>query len=111
MPLILRPLFFDAATLADTLNLTPAIAHELADRSAADVRGKPRAVFVEADELPGSIRPSGTYAVEGKALTVTLVLSRDGRAMTRKMLKVSREPVSKTAKAIVDAIYNELGTQ
>jgi hypothetical protein len=36
---------------------------------------------VDADELPGAVRPSGTYTVEGETVKVTLVLERDGQVV------------------------------
>jgi hypothetical protein len=40
-------------------------------------------VYVDADELPGAVRPSGTYTVQGDKILVRLVLRRDGMEVAR----------------------------
>jgi hypothetical protein len=38
-------------------------------------------VFVDADELPGAIRPAGTYTVVGSSVKVKMNLRRDGQTV------------------------------
>ena len=79
-PMILRPRFFDADADDDTLDLMKVFRARLRDESFATGRGATGAalVFVDDEEFPGGIRPTGRYAVSGDSVTVTLRLRRDG---------------------------------
>ncbi|MGH9881171.1 MAG: hypothetical protein ACRD6N_07015, partial [Pyrinomonadaceae bacterium] len=79
-PVILRPNLMNTEEQADTLNLIRELRKRLRDESSVLVRsGKHQllVVYVDEDELPGAIRPSGTYTVEGERVRVTMVLRRD----------------------------------
>lgn len=81
-PLILRPVLLNPDEGTDNLGLMAALRKRLRDESYASARGEsaqPSVIFVDEEELPGAIRPSGTYTVEGKKVVVKLVLSRDAQ--------------------------------
>jgi hypothetical protein len=62
----------------------PLLRQGLVDASYAKPRGKRKhlqAFYVDADEMPGAIRPSGTYTVMGEKMLVFLVVRRDGKTM------------------------------
>ena len=64
VPVILAPRFMDPVELSDNLSLEPAVSAELRDETDVTSRGgagQDSAVFVPAEEMPGAIRPSGTY--------------------------------------------------
>lgn len=67
-------------TAYDDLELEPRLRARLREASYARARGAPQSpvAFVDADELPGAIRPSGLYAVDDRKLRVKLVLRRNG---------------------------------
>ena len=87
-PLILRPVLINPDEGEDNLGLMAALRKWLDEESYVNARGLPSSkllggeqqdiVYVDADELPGAFRPTGTYTVEGQKVTVRLFLSRDG---------------------------------
>ncbi len=80
-PLVLRPVFLDPERGFDHLELMGAVRTRLLDASAPSARGSGparSAVYIDADELPGAVRLSGTYTVRGDAVAVTVNLIRDG---------------------------------
>jgi hypothetical protein len=80
-PLVLRPVFLDPERGFDHLELMSAVRERLLDASAPSTRGAEfarSAVYVDADELPGAVRLSGTYSLRGDAVTVAVNLIRDG---------------------------------
>jgi hypothetical protein len=79
-PLVLRPSLQNREEGFDTLGLERLLREHLRVKSYESVqarRGEQTSVFVDADELPGAIRPSGNYTVEGDRITVSLNLIRD----------------------------------
>lgn len=84
-PVILGPRLLNAVDHWDNLVLEPAVREALRDKTAVTSRGGsaiPPAVFVDAEEMPGAIRPSGTYTVHGNEVTVELILTRDSRKVS-----------------------------
>ena len=79
-PMILRPLFFDAQADDDTLGLMKTLRALLRDEGFVTGRGASEdgLVFVDDEEFPGGIRPTGRYSVEGDQVTLMLRLRRDG---------------------------------
>jgi WD40 repeat protein len=83
-PLILRPVLINPDEGTDNLNLMGALRKSLNEESYVEVRGlgggkAQTLVYVDADELPGAVRPSGTYTVDGQKVSVRLFLTRDGQ--------------------------------
>jgi hypothetical protein len=104
-PLLLRPTLL-SEQLTDQLELEPKLRACLREASFARGRGgaaSPPVVFVEADELPGAIRPTGLYAVEDGRIRAQLALRRDGG---RKELRVegSRSDLDAFAESLMRSI-------
>jgi uncharacterized caspase-like protein len=81
---ILRPRLTDLEIGDDTLDLIKLLSKRLNDESYAS-RGAPGQslgiVFIDADELPGAIRPAGTYTVTGQTVKVKVNLRQDGQTI------------------------------
>lgn len=82
-PLILRPRLINPEQGFDELELEESLRKSLLELSYREVRtsGGRSAdyVFIDADEMPGALRPSGTYVVRGNEVTVRLNLILDGK--------------------------------
>ena len=83
-PLILRPVLINPEEGTDSLGLMAALRKALNEESFVEARGlgSSRAVgmlYVNADEMPGAVRPSGTYTVAGGKVSVRVFLTRDGQ--------------------------------
>jgi len=80
-PLILRPRLLNPDEGFDNLELESAVRRKLDEQSwGTTQRGQPSTaviVYVDADELPAGLRPSGTYRVTGDRVTVTINLIRN----------------------------------
>jgi WD40 repeat protein len=78
-PYILRPQFFDSQADYDRLGLVKRLSQLLRDESYVIGRGKSEGglSFVDDEEFPAGIMPTGRYTVEGNMVTVTLRLRRD----------------------------------
>lgn len=76
-PQLIRPVFLNSSEGFDSLELSERIAVELSAMSDPYARGGWQdlpAWFVDAVKLEGALRPSGTYAVTGKEVVLTLRL-------------------------------------
>ncbi len=85
-PLLLRPVLLNPEQGFDHLELMAAVRKQFQEEGGTMSRGAAReygAVYVDADELPGALRLSGIYTVEGEQVTVTLFLIRDGQRVAR----------------------------
>ncbi|MDQ3817057.1 MAG: hypothetical protein M3362_05135, partial [Acidobacteriota bacterium] len=83
----------------------------LQDESYAAARGRggsPVGVYVNADEMPGAVRPSGTYAVAGSQVTVTLNLIRDGKRVTSFQVAGEKTDLTGLTNRLVAAIAEAL---
>jgi hypothetical protein len=70
----------DRDTDYDSLDLTKAVQRHLVDLMST--RGRDTAaVYVDAEEMAGAVRPSGTYSINGDTVKVRLVLRRDGQSV------------------------------
>ena len=81
-PVILRPTLLNAEALTDDLQLMLAVRKQLREETYAGSRGgdsAASAIFVDDEEMPGAIRPSGTYTVDRELVAVKLVLTRDAK--------------------------------
>jgi hypothetical protein len=82
--MLLSPVLQDVEQGFDRLELTRALRAALREASHSRARagaGTISAVFIDAEELPAAIRPSGTYRLEGRRVIVRLVLVRDGTSL------------------------------
>lgn len=81
--LILRPVLQNQKRGYDNLKLTPLLRDALREASYATVRGRDAAplVFVDAEEMPDAILPTGLYTIEGENVRVTLNLVRNDEVL------------------------------
>lgn len=99
-PLILRPLLLNLSEGTDNLQLVKALEEHLRASSYVSDRGvsiQPKTVFVDQDEFPGAIRPTGFYSIENGQVKIKVVLSRDGK-------KISENEVDGSAQNLADLI-------
>lgn len=66
--------------------------------------------FVDAEELPGAVRPSGFYTREGNQVTVTVNLVRDGKKLTSLKVKGSASKIEELGQQVSGAIAADLPT-
>ncbi len=110
-PMILRPRFLDAQADDDTLDLMKALRARLRDESFVTARGanQPAIVFVDDEDFPGGIRPTGRYTVEGDKVTVTLRLRRDGKEVgSAQVITGTKTDVAGLAAKVLEAVKNEI---
>jgi hypothetical protein len=105
-PIILRPRFLDADADDDTLDLMKVLRARLRDESSLTGRGSSQTalVFVDDEEFPGGIRPTGRYAVKGSIVTVTLRLRRDGVEIANVQISGTRDDIVGLATKVLDAL-------
>ncbi|MFO0867122.1 MAG: hypothetical protein U0744_21190 [Gemmataceae bacterium] len=77
LPIVLRLLLINPDEGDDNLGLMPRLRQKLAD-TLQTTKDRPSAVFVDSDEMPGGIRPAGTYLAEKGIVHVRINLRRDG---------------------------------
>jgi len=112
-PVILAPRFMDPVELSDNLSLEPAVSARLRDETDVASRGsasQASPVFIPAEEIPGAIRPSGKYTIANGQVTVELGLFRDGKLLTRSIIRGEANDVPALAAKIVDAILRTART-
>ncbi|HUK88683.1 MAG TPA: caspase family protein, partial [Terriglobales bacterium] len=102
--MVLRPSLIDRDQGFDDLNLTSLLRQALRDRARVEARGPAQAVYVDEEELPGALRPTGTYAVEGDQVTVNLVLRREGATVARREIQGQRGDLPGLVQHLLDAI-------
>lgn len=90
----------------DDLDLMSYVRKRLEEESYAAPRGQATAevVFVEADELPGAIRPFGQYRVEGNRIRVSVNLVRDGQKVSGFVAEGQRSDTAGLAVMLVKLI-------
>ena len=106
-PIFLRPQLVNAEG-PDDLDLAAAVRRELRNETYVGARSGqpvPDAIFVDADEMPGAIRVSGTYVVEEKKITVQLWLARE-KQKTHVVVEGSAEEISALATKITAAVLD-----
>ncbi len=105
-PIFLRPQLVNAEG-PDDLDLAAAVRRELRDKTDVSTRGGPLpdAVFVDADEMSGAIKVSGTYVVEDKNITAQLWLVLD-KQKTHVVVVGSTDDMSALAARIAAAILD-----
>jgi WD40 repeat protein len=107
-PMIMRPLFFDEQTDDDTLGLMRAVRALLRDETFVAGRGTREAalVFVDDEEFPGGIKPTGRYTVEGNKVTLLLRLRQNGIEVANARVTGTKEDV---ASKVFEAIKARIG--
>jgi hypothetical protein len=104
-PLIVRPLLSNAEDGDDNLKLASLVRNRLADDGFSSTRGTAgTTVFVDADEMPGAVRPAGTYTIDGKKVSVRLVLKQDGQILNKVTVAGSTDDLQALTVEIAGAI-------
>jgi hypothetical protein len=83
---VLRPVLLNPDKGFDDLDLIPELRKRLAN--AAGTGPGSGIVFVDAKEMPGAVRPSGTHAVIDSKVEVQLRLIRDGVPLQKQPLRI-----------------------
>ncbi len=113
-PLVLRPRISLEELGDDTLGVINELRKQLRDASYVAVRGgasQSRLVYVDEDELPGGIRPTGTYSIAGDQVRVKLFLRRDGQTVASlPIIEGPKQDVAGLAGKIMAAITEALKT-
>jgi hypothetical protein len=80
-PLLLRPRLQNRELDYDNLELEARLRQTLREASYVTVRGRDAAtvVFVDADEMPDALKPSGSYVVAGENVSITIRLIRNNQ--------------------------------
>jgi hypothetical protein len=106
--LLLNPVLQNAMELYDNLGLTEHVRVRLREVSYADTRSvknrMSNAVYIDAEALPGAIKPSGTYRVEGPAVIIDIVLVRDGEKLERLEIRGDVHELEALAKETVERV-------
>lgn len=104
-PMILRPRFLDTEADDDTLDLMKALRALLRDESFVAARGSfATLVYVDDEEFPGAIRPTGRYSVSGNTVTVLLRLRRDGVELSSMRVTGTKTDVPGLAMRVIEAV-------
>ncbi len=112
---ILRPVLLNSGELTDNLELMATLRSRLRDESYVEKRGRsgtrePIAIFLDEEEFPGGIRPSGLYTVEGQQVKVKLSLSRDGKKISQFEIEGSLQDINALVDKIVAAMTKAIPT-
>jgi hypothetical protein len=109
--MILRPRFFDENADDDTLDLMKLLRARLRDESFASGRGSGQAalIFVDDEDFPGGIRPTGRYAIMGDQVTVTLRLRRDGVEIGNTQIVGSKVNLAELAHKMIQVLKEMIG--
>lgn len=111
-PLILPPRFLNSDVGYDKQLLEKAVRKVLRNESYVSLRsGKDASVlFIDEEEFPGAIRPTGTYTVAGDRVTIKLILLRDDQPENPTTLEGTIDKIDELAAEIV-AFAREKGRQ
>ena len=113
-PILLRPEFINVQLHRDNLGLSTTLRNRLREESYASTRGgsaEVPAVFVDQDDFPGAVSPSGDYKVEGTQVQVTLVLARDDRDIAQVHVEGSTNDLNALAACLAAEINRALAAQ
>lgn len=107
-PIILRPSFQnrDPNVEFDDLMLGRLIKDQLREVSYLTVRGRDTSqlVFVDTDNMPEAIRPSGSYVIEGTKVKVRVTLVKDLKVKNRFEIEGDKNDLPTLVKQIVENI-------
>jgi hypothetical protein len=105
-PIILRPVLINPDEGVDNLELMRLLRDRLRDTIYVGARssGEAPAVFVDEEDFPGAIRPTGTYSVEAGQVKVRLVLTRNGKKVGESQVTGSAQDRDALVERILAAI-------
>jgi WD40 repeat protein/uncharacterized caspase-like protein len=119
--MVLRPVLLHGQLGYDNLDLMALLRQRMIDDSYATARGeahKAATIYIDAEELSGAIRPSGTYLTKGARVEVKMVLRKDDRTIksyrvrgAKNQLQVLVERINKSIKQTIQNQTTESGKQ
>jgi hypothetical protein len=112
---ILRPVLLNSDEGTDNLELMAALRSRLREESYVEKRGgsgfrEPNTIFVDEEEFPGGIRPSGFYTVEGQQVKVKLILSLGGKKISQLEIEGSVQDKNALVDRIITAMNKAIST-
>lgn len=110
-PMLLQPMFLNETELSDNLRLTSLIRKSLRDKSNISSRNTSNslsAIYLDTDQVPGAIQPTGTYIVEGGSVTVNIALSRGGENLVKFRIQGIADNPDNLIDNIVNSIFNKI---
>ena len=108
-PMLLRPYLMDQHKLIDTLDLTARLRDRLAEsRRGTEDRFSVAAVYLDVDDYPDAIRPSGLYRVDGEEVEVRIALARNHKVAAEVDVRGSMNNLDDLADRLVRAITARL---
>lgn len=102
--IVLRPVMLNASAGEDDLDVGATLQRALRERSHAAAQGDSALAFVEADEMAGAIRPTGTYQLEGEKITIRVVVKRDDQRLGAFEVAGRRDDLPRLVAEIVDRV-------
>jgi len=106
-PLLLRPVLINRDEGYDDLELVPLLRERLQEKNATKGASPDDAwvsVNVNADEMPGAVRPSGTYVVVGESVKLTISLVRDGKKIDSFQVEGNKADKEALVRKVLDGI-------
>ncbi len=110
-PILLQPMFLNETELSDNLRLTSLIRKSLRDKSNISSRNTSNslsAIYLDTDQVPGAIQPTGTYIVEGDSVTVNIALSRGSENLVKFRIQGIADNPDSLIDNIVNSIFNKI---
>jgi WD40 repeat protein/uncharacterized caspase-like protein len=108
LPIVLRPLLINPDEGDDNLGLMPRLRQKLADALLQSGSERPTAVYVDSDEMPGAIRPAGTYVVEKGVVRLRINFRRDGATAASAEITGSADNLDALTEAACSALLKKL---
>jgi hypothetical protein len=87
-----------------------ALRARLRDESFVAVRGVSQAIliFVDDDDFPGGIRPTGTYTIEGDRVKINLFLRREGKTIGRFSISGAKGDLADLTNQIMESLKDAI---
>jgi hypothetical protein len=74
----------------------------------AGTPGSPDLIYVDQDEFPGAVSPTGDYTVQGDRIGVTVVLTKDGQELGHFGVPGAADKIAELSAGIVAQIMRAL---
>lgn len=107
-PMLLQPMFLNARELLDNLRLTVKLRKRFREESYNAARGEAGplpAVYIDTDQVPGAIRPTGTYVIDGGTVTINIVLGRGEKNLSTVSVRGPANDLDSLTERVVHAIF------
>ena len=106
-PMLLQPMFLNETELTDNLQLTSLVRKSLRDKSNISSRtgsNSLSAIYLDTDQVPDAIQPTGIYIIRGSTVTVNIALSRGSKNLTTFRI----QGVTDNPDSLIDSIVNSI---